>query len=46
MSVRKFPDMIYKELLDKDHTTCGKERFIGTTLQDCHSFGFRVQRLG
>jgi hypothetical protein len=29
---------ICKVLLNKDHTTCGKERFIGTRLQDCHSF--------
>jgi hypothetical protein len=27
-----------KVLLNKDHTTCGKERFIGTRPQGCHSF--------
>jgi hypothetical protein len=33
-------------LLNEDHTTCGKERFIGTRPQGCHSFGFRVQWFG
>jgi hypothetical protein len=35
-----------KVLPNKDHATCGKERFIGTRPPDCHSFVFRVQRLG
>jgi hypothetical protein len=41
-----FIHRICKVLPNKDHATCGKERFIGTRLQDCHSFGFRVQWLG
>jgi hypothetical protein len=26
-----------KVLPNKDHATCGKERFIGTRLQGCHA---------
>jgi hypothetical protein len=39
-------DLLGKVLLNKGHTTCGKERFIGPDHRAVTLFWFRVRQLG
>jgi hypothetical protein len=38
LKIRNEATAMCKVLPNKDHTTCGKERLIGTRPQDCHSW--------